>query len=56
MVIDTSPANFDGWAQYGPDGYAFVALLQHCYRQVGLVDKMTLWQVVDPACVRESAA
>jgi hypothetical protein len=55
VVIDTSTSGMDGWDQYGPGGYHFGAILTGCYTNDGTVDGMTIWTLVDRACVERLA-
>lgn len=55
VVVDTSTSGLDGWSRYGPGGYGFGAILTHCYANDGVVDGMTIWTLVDAACVQRLA-
>ncbi len=55
VVVDTSTSGIDGWNHYGPGGYRFGAILTACYHDDGKVDGMTIWILVDRACVERLA-
>ncbi|HEY5154283.1 MAG TPA: hypothetical protein VIJ47_06080, partial [Acidimicrobiales bacterium] len=55
VVVDTSTSGMDGWGQYGPSHYAFGTILTSCYHDDGMVDGMTIWTLVDRACVERLA-
>jgi len=56
VVVDTSTSGMDGWDRYGPSTYRFGTILTTCYREDSKVDKMTIWTLVDAACVERLAA
>jgi hypothetical protein len=55
VVVDTSTSGMDGWNHYGPGRYPFGAILASCYHDEGQTDGMTIWTLVDAACVRRLA-